>query len=72
MEYELRKNLALNIRIERIKKHFTQEKLAELAGISTKHLTKIENEGVTPSVYFVYRIALALNVSVDKLLRKVD
>lgn len=72
MEYELRKNLALNIRLERIKKHLTQEKLAELSGISAKHITKIENEGVTPSVYFVYNIAKALNVTVDKLLQQVD
>lgn len=72
MEYELRKNLALNIKIERIKKHLPQEKLAELSDISTKHITKIENERVTPSIYLVYRIAHALNVTIDKLLQKVD
>ncbi len=72
MEDELRKNLALNIRLERVKKRLTQEKLAELSNISPKHITKIENEGVMPSVYLVYKIALALNVTVDKLLQNVD
>lgn len=69
MELEFRKILALNIRIERVRNGLTQEALAELSGISTKHITKIENSKVTPSAYLVYKIAKALNVSVDKLFR---
>ncbi|MCR5261746.1 MAG: helix-turn-helix transcriptional regulator [Candidatus Gastranaerophilales bacterium] len=68
MENELRKKLSYNLRVERAKKALTQEKLAELASISTKHLTKIENENVTPSIYIVYKLAKALGVSVDKLI----
>ena len=72
MEYELRKILAHNLKVERAKKDFTQDKLAELAGISSKHLTKIENAKVTPSVFIVFKLASALNVTVDKLLYKQD
>ena len=68
MEQELRKRLSYNLRVERVKKSLTQEKLAELAGISTKHLTKIENENVTPSIYIVYKLAKALGVTVDKII----
>ena len=39
-----------------------------MAGISTKHITKIENAGVTPNAYFVYKIAQALDVTVDELM----
>ena len=67
MEQELRQRIALNIKIERVKKGFTQEKLAEISGISTKHITKIENSKVTPSVYLIYKIAKALEVSIDIL-----
>ena len=66
-ESKLREILALNIRIERRRKQITQEALAELAGISVKHVTKIENAQVTTSIYFVYRIAKALDVSIDEL-----
>ena len=45
----------------------SQEKLAELANISTKHLTKIENEKVTPSVYMVYKLAKVLDTTIDNL-----
>lgn len=41
MEQKFRQILALNVKIEKIRKHMTQEKLAELSGISPKHITKI-------------------------------
>ena len=44
-EPKLREIVALNIRIERRRKQLTQEALAEMAGISVKHVTKIENAG---------------------------
>lgn len=72
MEDNFRKILALNIRIERARRRMTQEKLAELSEISPKHITKIENAGATPSAYLLYRIARALNVSLDKLIREDD
>ena len=64
MEQELRERIALNMKIERVKKGFTQEKLAE---VSTKHITKIEKGKVTPSIYLVYKIAKALEVTIDTL-----
>ncbi|MBR1942397.1 helix-turn-helix transcriptional regulator [bacterium] len=68
MEQELRKILVHNLKVERTKKDLTQEKLAELTGISAKHLTKIENKNVTPSIYIVYKLAKALDVTVDTLI----
>ena len=71
-EQRLRKNLAYHIKVERIKKNITQEQLAETAKLSEKHVTKIESAKVTPSVYLVYKMANALNVSVDKLISDID
>ncbi len=67
MEQDFRKVLALNVKVERVKTSLTQEQLAELAEVSTKHLTKIENAKVTASSYLVYKIAEALKINVDKL-----
>ena len=69
MEQDLRKKLAYNIKVERAKAELTQEKLAELIGISAKHITKIENLKVTPSIYIVYKIARIFNISIDELLK---
>ena len=66
-EKTFRKIIGFNIKIARLQKGLSQEKLAELAGISTKHVTKIENAGVTTNIYFIYKIAQALDVSIDEL-----
>ncbi len=70
MENEFRKIIALNIKLQRIRKNLTQEQLAEISEISTKHITKIENCKVTPSSYLLYKIAMALNTSMDRLATK--
>ena len=69
MEQDLRKRLAHNLKVERAKNTLTQEKLAELSGISAKHITKIENARVSPSIYIVYKIAKVLNTTIDELIK---
>ena len=66
-EYKFRKNLGFNICTERRRKDLTQETLAEIVDVSTKHLTKIENGQVTTNVYLVSKIAKALDVTIDEL-----
>ena len=70
MEQDLRKNLAHNLKVGRAKKELTQEKLAELAGISAKHITKIESAKVSPSIYIVYKLAKVLDTSIDELVKR--
>jgi len=67
-EYKFRKNLGFNICTERRRKDLTQETLAEIVDVSTKHLTKIENGQVTTNVYLISKIAKALDVTVDELI----
>ena len=69
MEQDFRKKLAHNLKVERAKNELTQEQLAELIGISQKHITKIENERVTPSIFIVYKMAKALNTTLDELVK---
>ena len=66
------KNLAYNVKIERNKKLLTQEKLAELADISAKHIVMIEKGTVSPSLNIVASIAKVLNVSIDALIADVN
>lgn len=69
MEQKFRETLALNLKIARIKNGITQDKLGEITDISTKHITKIEKAKVTPSIYLVYKMSKALNISIDELLK---
>lgn len=62
------KILAENIRVERARKNWSQEYLAELADITPQHMYRIENEKVCPTILVIANIAIALNISIDTLL----
>ncbi len=62
------KILAENIRVERARKNFSQEYLAEKSDITPQHLYRIENEKVCPTILVVANIALALGVDINSLL----
>lgn len=57
--------VADNIRIERLRKRISQEKLAEKVGISTKYLNMIENCKANPSINIVIKICIILDLSLD-------
>ena len=65
---EIIKSVAETIRIERLRKRFSQEKFAEIVGISTKYLNSIENEKVNPSITIVVQLCNALEIDLGKLI----
>ena len=67
-EQKFRNILGLNIKVARARKQYSQETLAEIVDVSTKHLTKIENGGATTNIYLISKIAKALDVTVDELI----
>ena len=62
------KIFAENLRAERARKQFSQEKLAKMADITPEYLARIEKEKYSPSLIVIVNLALALNISVDKLI----
>ena len=62
------KIFAENLRAERARKQFSKEKLAEMADITPEYLARIEKEKYSPSLIVIVNLALALNISVDKLI----
>ena len=56
-----------NIRLERLRRKLTQEKLAELSGITQKYLNYIEKAKVNPSITVVICICKSLNVSLNTI-----
>lgn len=56
-------------RVQEIRKerNCTQKQLADLAGISRKYLSNIENQLANPSIDIAFRISNVLNVDIDKL-----
>ncbi len=64
----LSKKFGKKIKIERIKRDISQEKLAELANIHRTTLGQIENGKNSPTLDTVARIANALNITLLELL----
>lgn len=62
------KVFAENVRAERARKNYSQEKLAEMADITPEYLARIEKEKYSPSLVVIANLAIALGVSVDKLI----
>ncbi len=62
------KAIGKRIKILRIQHSITQEKLAETAGLSTQHMSNIENGNTKSSLPTIVRIANAFSVTVDELL----
>ena len=65
---KLNKNIADNLRQIRAKKRISQDKLAEMCEISQQYICKIENEKVNPSIYILYKIAEAMDVTVNDII----
>lgn len=60
-------NLGSNIREVRQKRRFSQEKLAELCGISNTTLSAYENSKKIPNLTTVAKISRSLGVSIERL-----
>lgn len=66
----LKSKISYNIRKYRKLRNYTQEELSEFADISHDFMRRIESSGgkCGLSIFTLYKIALALNVSVDELM----
>ncbi len=58
-----------NLKLYREKLNFSQEKLSELAGISTDYISLIERGKRTPSIKRLCMIAKALDIEPYELLK---
>ncbi|MDK9849045.1 helix-turn-helix transcriptional regulator [Staphylococcus equorum] len=56
-----------NMKDLRINKNLKQKELARITGLSTAAISLFENNKTTPSMNSAYKIAKALDVSLEKL-----
>lgn len=62
-------NIGEKVRSERLNKSIKQKELAEMAGISNTYLSDIEVGRTTPSIKTLMKLAEALEVDCEVLLR---
>lgn len=56
-----------NIRLARLQRRISQEKLAEMVDISTKYLNMIENRKANPTIVIVIKICIALGIDLNSV-----
>lgn len=56
-----------NIRMARLQKRISQEKLAEMVEISTKYLNMIENRKANPTIVIVVKICMVLSIELNSI-----
>ncbi|MDU6266344.1 MAG: helix-turn-helix transcriptional regulator [Anaerocolumna aminovalerica] len=59
--------IGVRIKAARLNQNMSQERLAELAGLSTTHTSHVENGSTKVSLPSLVKIANALKVSLDEL-----
>ena len=67
-----RGSLGSAIKNARVEKKLTQERLAEIIGITPAHMKQLESERRKPSVDVLYKLVHALNLSLDSLFSNTD
>lgn len=65
---ELSKKFGMKVRIERTKRHFSQEKLAELANLNKNSVGAIERGESSPTLDTVDALAKAFGLSLQEIL----
>ena len=66
------KTLNNTLKVQRAKKDLTQEKLADLVGVTRKTINTVENKKYIPSTYLALKLSQALEVSVEELFQLSD
>lgn len=72
MRDERLKQLALNIKAERVRKDLSQAQLAELANISERSMSQIEQAKQTPSAFTIFDIANSLKIPIEELYKGIQ
>jgi transcriptional regulator with XRE-family HTH domain len=72
MEKDFGYILGSNIRAERLRRHYTQENLAELLDMSINYIGKLERGVVIPSSYVLFRLSKLLHVDINDFFKDID
>ena len=68
---DMRRLVGQNVKRIRLKEGLTQEKFAEISGLSQQYLSSLENGRRNPTVVTLYELASALGVSHMDLVRPI-
>lgn len=63
--------LGSNIKAERLRRHYTQDNLAELLDMSINYIGKIERGTIIPSAYVIFKLSKILRVDINDFFKEI-
>ncbi len=72
MDKDFGYTLGANIRAERLRRHYTQDKLAELLDMSINYVGKIERGVVIPSALVIFKLSKILKVDINDFYKEIE
>lgn len=72
MEKEFGYILGSNIRAERLSRHYTQDKLAEMLDMSINYVGKLERGVIIPSAQVIFRLSKILQVDINDFFKEIE
>lgn len=64
--------LGSNIRAERLRRHYTQDKLAEMLDMSINYVGKLELGVIIPSAQVIFRLSKILRVDINDFFKEIE
>ncbi|HIS82662.1 helix-turn-helix transcriptional regulator [bacterium] len=64
--------LGSNIRAERLRRHYTQDKLAEMLDMSINYVGKLERGVIIPSAQVIFRLSKILRVDINDFFKEIE
>ena len=64
--------LGSNIRAERLRRHYTQDKLAELLEMSINYVGKLERGVIIPSALVIFKLSKILRININEFFKEIE
>jgi len=72
MDKELGYISGANIKAERLRRHYTQDKLAELLDMSINYVGKVELGVLIPSAQVIFKLSKVLRVDINDFFKEIE
>lgn len=72
MEKDYKYILGRNVKAERLRKDFTQEKFAEMIDMSVSYVSKLEQGLTSPTAIALYKMALVLDIPMEEFMKGIS
>ena len=72
MEKDYKYILGRNVKAERLRKDFTQEKFAEMIDMSVSYVSKLEQGLTSPTAIVLYKMALVLDIPMEEFMKGIS